>query len=291
MPFIAGQATAALERDFVAEIDGLRLSLAADDTIGSAGPARTTDSVVVKTEDTGDIPWYHSGYAWKGPLPAEPDRDGARRDVYYFLGYQIVAIGVLYTLPTSITNWDKDAWKDEDIFGNWWENITHPEWDKDDWAINYIAHPYWGAAYYIRGRERGLDRTQSFLYSVLLSTLYETTLEAFFEPVSYQDLVVTPVLGSLAGEYLFSPLRQRVRAKPGDPTWSDKTILFLTDPLGVLGAWTDRMLGVETKLSVQPVGMTGKQIALLESETEAMQRRALAARIERPWGIQLEIPW
>jgi hypothetical protein len=268
----------------------LQLALPAE-TGQSNGPlSRATDSIIVSSQED-DLPWYHSGYPWQASPSDVPDEPGLQRDTLYFLGYQLVAIGVLYMLPESVTNWDKDSWKDEDVFGNWWENITHPEWDKDDWGINYVAHPYWGAAHYIRGRERGLDRTHSFLYSVLLSTLYETTYEAFFEPVSYQDLIVTPIIGSLVGEYLFSPLREHIRAKPGGLSWSDKTLLFATDPLGVLGAWTDRMLGVESRLTLQPVGSTRRQNALPESEAEAMQRRALAASTDRPWGVQVEIPW
>ena len=54
---------------------------------------------------------------------------------------------------------------------------------------------------------------------------------------------MTPVVGSLAGEYIFSPLRQRIRAKPGKLDWADKAALFITDPLGVLNAETDRLLG------------------------------------------------
>ena len=53
-------------------------------------------------------------------------------------------------------------------------------WDKDPAWINYIGHPYWGATYYIRARERGFGEFGSFIYSAFLSALYEYGIEAFF---------------------------------------------------------------------------------------------------------------
>lgn len=88
-----------------------------------------------------------------------------------------------------------------------------------------------------------MQRARGFLYSALRSTIWEYGAEALAEPVSIQDPVVTPVVGSLVGEYIFSPLRQRIRAKPGKLDWADKAALFITDPLGVLNAETDRLLG------------------------------------------------
>jgi hypothetical protein len=48
-------------------------------------------------------PWYHTGYAWKGSPPAEPDWRGLSRDTGYFLGYQAIIVAVLYLMPSSIT--------------------------------------------------------------------------------------------------------------------------------------------------------------------------------------------
>ena len=159
-------------------------------------------------------------------MPA--DWKGLRRDTAYFLGYQFVAVAALYTAPTSVTNWDRSG----DHLDKFRYNVIHPTWDEDDFYINYLLHPYWGATYYIRGRERGLGRWQSLGYSALLSTLYEYGAEALFERPSYQDLVVTPLLGSLLGEFVFAPLRARIRSKPSPLDGSEKAALVLTDPLG-----------------------------------------------------------
>ncbi len=180
------------------------------------------------------------GYGWKIPPPDSPDWKGVGRDTAYFLTYQLLIVGLLYVAPESVSGWSKED--KEEL--KWGENVSDPHRDEDDKYINYLLHPYWGASYYIRGRERGLDRAQSFLFSTALSTLYEFGIEAYFEKPSYQDLWTTPVLGSLLGEFVFAPIRERIRGKPGELDWKDKTLLFLTDPLGVVGAKTDDLLGV-----------------------------------------------
>ena len=191
---------------------------------------------------------------WRVPPATSPDWSGLGRDTGYFLGYQFVAISVLYIAPESISGWSEED-KANYSFNKWKENVRNLTWDDDAWWINYITHPYWGAAYYIRGRERGLEPMSAFWFSALLSTLFEFGAEALFEQPSYQDLVVTPVAGALIGEYLFAPLRNRIRAKPGRLTRSDKTLLFVTDPLGMLNAEVDRWLGLSLAWRFGPLSM------------------------------------
>lgn len=182
-----------------------------------------------------DAAAHPDGYTWRGVPPTRPDWRGVRRDTAYFLGYQFAGIAVLYFAPESISGWDSEQKRNYNV-DKWRNNVSKPVWDEDRWWINYILHPYWGGAYYIRARERGLDRAQSFWYGALLSTLFEYSAEALAEPVSAQDLVVTPFAGFLVGEYLMSPLRERIRSISGKLDWSDKAILFMTDPVASLRA-------------------------------------------------------
>jgi hypothetical protein len=230
-----------------------------------------------------------SGYNWRGAPVDQPDWRGVRRDVGYFLGYQFAAIAVLYVAPESISGWDREQKRNYSV-SKWRNNIRKPVWDGDAWWVNYITHPYWGGAYYIQARERGLDRSQAFLYSALLSTLFEYGAEALAEPVSAQDLVVTPVVGYLVGEYLFTPLRARIRAKPGKLDWSDKTLLFVTEPLGVLSAQTDHLLGVKTTLQWQPIGL--QPPALAAGVDQAFGSPSGYPRSAVPvWGLQFRAEW
>ena len=239
-----------------------------------------------------------SGAAIESPVSEPllmPDWKGVRRDTYYFLGYQFAVIGVLYVMPTSVTNWNRD----EDHLDKWWDNVTHPTWDDDDFYINYLLHPYWGATYYVRGRERNLSRWQSFGYSALLSTLYEYGAEALFEKPSYQDLIVTPVLGSLLGEFVFMPIRNRIKAKSGPLDTTDKVLLVLTDPLGVVGEWTDRLIGVDTQVSLTPFRGPSAWRSNLRPRTGAPEPGAMHGgpwfdpqRPRHPvWGLQLDVRW
>ena len=224
-----------------------------------------------------------------------PDWRGAGRDTLYFLGYQAVVVGVLYALPEEETRFDKSGAE----FSKWRENVTHPVWDEDEPYLNYILHPYWGATYYIRGRERGLSRSQSFGYSALLSTLYEFGAEAFFEPVSYQDLIVTPLIGSLLGEFVFSPLRDYIRSRPGGPDNLGKVMLVFTDPLGAANQLVDRLLGVEAQVNIAPIAMSrmsGMRAHAWHAEADP-SRRAGLLRAENlhlrsvTWGVKLELRW
>jgi hypothetical protein len=218
-------------------------------------------------------------------LPA-PDWDGAWRDARYFLGYQIVGVAVLYLAPESISGWTDDD-KNEYSFVKWRDNVTNPVWDGDAWYVNWVLHPYWGGAYYIRARERGLDRNQAFWYSAMLSAMWEYGAEALIEPVSIQDLIFTPVLGALVGEYLFTPWRNTILAKPGTLHWSDRVALVLTDPLGAINGTVDRWFGVKSSLqlrhgSLQPPAMRHGPLATAPS----MPHRPASG-----WSVELRMQW
>ena len=230
-------------------------------------------------------------FPWRIVPPDTPDYAGAARDTAYFMVYQLAVIGLLYVAPESVSNWteeDKETWN----LDKWQENISNPERDTDDFIINYVLHPYWGATYYIRGRERGLNRPQSFAFSFGLSFLFEYGFEAFFENPSYQDLWVTPVIGSLVGEFWFSPVRDRIKAKPGELNWKDKTILFLTDPLGVLGSATDRALGIDTKVTVKAINTAAEPpVAGYSTRARSMSTARLSTRNKPALGLNVRFSW
>lgn len=187
--------------------------------------------------------------------PAKIGRDwiGLGRDTLLLIGYQAVGIGVLYVLPEETTGWTSE--KKKSSFANWWENVSHTQWDKDIWYVNYIGHPYFGAAYYTRARERGFNELDSFLYSALASAIYEFGVESIFEPPSVQDLIVTPVGGALLG-FAVEPLRNWVKRKP-EPQWYGHVILIATDPIGALNYVVERLVGIKSDIRVD-VGPASK---------------------------------
>ena len=228
------------------------------------------------------------GYRWEGPPAESPDWRGIKRDTLYFVSYQFVAIVILYMAPEKLSGWTQED-KDNYSFSKWTENVKKPIWDDDEWWVNYILHPYWGATYYIRAQERGFKSMQSFWYAVLLSTLYEYGAEALFEPVSIQDLIVTPVAGALIGEYLFKPIRKRIRAKD-QLNWPDKAVLILTDPLGVVNEGLNRILGVNTEVSFRQLRM--ENIPLSSGLSRERENKAEShSNINPVWGLQLQVNW
>lgn len=117
---------------------------------------------------------------------------------------------VLECLPEGATNWNRHDIQSVPLFKRWYRNVFKrgPEWDGDKFYFNYLLHPYAGAAYYMSARSCGYNAYQSLLYSALISTVgWEFGIEAFMERPSYQDLFVTPLVGSALGEGFYRAKR------------------------------------------------------------------------------------
>lgn len=186
------------------------------------------------------------------PATTSRDWEGLKRDTWYFMGAQVGSLGILYLMPGAVTNWS-DEQNDNFSLSKWHENISHPHLDKDDFYLNYLLHPYWGATFYVRARERGYEKLNAFWYSAFLSTFYEAGPEALFEQPSIQDLVITPVFGAWLGEY-FMGVRNRVRERAkerGYRTRGETWIWFLTDPLNLINTTLARAFDKDTRLSLQ----------------------------------------
>jgi len=179
------------------------------------------------------------------PLPPGRDWKGLGTDTALLLGYELVVAVPMYLLSDGADKGQPKALGD-----TWWDNVRHPHWDSDPVWINYVAHPYVGGAYYIRARERGFGAVDSFVYAAFLSTMFEYGVEAFFEPPSYQDLIVTPVAGALVGALIFEPLRNHIKAKP-ERAWYDNAILMVTDPVGALNSVLAWAFGITPSVELQ----------------------------------------
>jgi Domain of unknown function (DUF3943) len=223
-----------------------------------------------------------NGEATPGAL--ERDWGGLGRDTAFFLGYEAVVTGVLYLLPESLTKWTAEQRKTS--MSQWWENVQHPQWDDDNWYVNYLGHPYFGAIAYVRARERQFGAFGGFWYAALLSTLYEFGIEALFERPSYQDLLVTPVGGLLLGRLVFEPIRKRIQGKP-ERQWYDHLTLAVTDPLGTANSLLERSLGIDADIRVQfrpptlaPYASFNEPTAGSLNRPQEQHRRSLGIGIE-----------
>lgn len=186
-------------------------------------------------------------------LVYDPVKD-PKRLVYntgLFLGAAVASFGVLWIMPESFTSWDKEEMLEDGILSKWKDNVTSgPVWDEDGFFFNWISHPWAGAVYYMSARGSGYNKWESFAYSALMSTfLWEYGVEAFAETPSWQDLFITPILGSILGEQFFRWKGNIIKneKKVLNSRFLGGTSLFLMDPFNqVLDG-----LGYKTKNKIQ----------------------------------------
>ena len=125
------------------------------------------------------------------------------------------------------------------------------------YLLNYAMHPYFGGVYYMTARSNGFTILESFAYSAIMSTFFwEYGVEAFAEIPSVQDLIVTPVLGSVVGEGFFDAKRSILKndSKVLNSKFLGKTSLLLMDPLNTIMDSFGYKQKVKTQLNVAPVG-------------------------------------
>ena len=180
--------------------------------------------------------------------------------------YGFGVIGVLAILPSDISKWEKE----DDVLNKWSDNVVEgPYWDRDDWPVNYLGHPYFGGLYYQVARKSGYRQWDSFVYTALMSSFYwEYGIEAFAEVPSIQDLIVTPVLGWAYGEWAFNT-GMDIKAN-NDSLWGSSflgsTALVLLDPVDSLNVAINNLFGKEiiktgtgyVNVKNVPVGQNGE---------------------------------
>jgi hypothetical protein len=172
-----------------------------------------------------------------------------------FLGAAVVTFGVLWVMPESFTNWDKEEMRDYGLVNRWKDNVrAGPVWDEDGIFLNWIMHPWVGGIYYMSARGSGYNKWQSFAYTAIMSTFFwEYGIEAFAEIPSWQDLIITPILGSVLGEQFFRWKGNIIRneKKLLNSRFLGRTTIFLMDPMNqILDGF-----GYKTKNKVQTYSM------------------------------------
>ena len=84
----------------------------------------------------------------------------------------------------------------------WKTNLrSEPEWDTDEFGINFIGHPYQGTLYFNAARSQGYTYWQSLPFAVFGSATWEYFGENTLP--SYNDFIYTPLNGAALGEILY----------------------------------------------------------------------------------------
>jgi hypothetical protein len=174
--------------------------------------------------------------------------------MYMQLGL-ISGVVVLYLSPEFISQWTTEQKKIKGMDKKWLKNVKEgPRVDDDQFYINYIGHPISGAYYYTMARNDGYDWFGSFVFSFFVSTfVWEYGYEAFAEVPSVQDIISTPVLGSLLGEglyYLEKQLDENGGVIYGSRTLGNVAYAFL-NPLGRISDTLSETFGISTTMRIQ----------------------------------------
>ena len=145
-------------------------------------------------------------------------------------GAELFGITVLMLSPKEVTGWSADWTQDA------WRNVkrslsTAPVWDDDDWQLNYIGHPIAGSFYYNSLRSQNASIFHSFLFATAQSCIWEYFIEATAEKPSIQDLIVTPIVGSILGE---SAHRLTMNMRRNGFNFFEKVFVIIFNPIFVM---------------------------------------------------------
>ena len=145
-----------------------------------------------------------------------------------FIGVQASAVYI----NRNNDDWTDDGHRFSDGF------TRAPVWDDDIWYYNYVLHPWVGSEYYLAMRNRGGSRMKSFGYSTAMSTFYEYAVENLIQQPSANDLLITPIVGSLLGEARYM-LKEKIRTAPS-PIWGAQAWIAVLDPVDIsVGGYPD----------------------------------------------------
>jgi len=133
---------------------------------------------------------------------------GSQLEEFTIVGFGMMSLIAL--LPESISQWNTAEIQNTRLSDVYIKNIkSGPVVDQDSWALNFIGHPISGAAYYLLARHSGFNWSESMTFSILMSTFFwEYGLEAVIEKPSIQDLIITPLMGSVIGELFYQAERE-----------------------------------------------------------------------------------
>jgi hypothetical protein len=141
-------------------------------------------------------------------------------------GTELLCMGILMAMPREVTNWQpgylKDAMKNiKSAF------TTMPVNDEDAWGFNFVGHPIAGSLYYNAIRSQDATIFQSFVFSFAQSAIWEYIIEGSAEQPSLQDMIITPIFGTLLGE---ASHVATIKMRRNGFNWLEKITVIVINP-------------------------------------------------------------
>ncbi len=107
-----------------------------------------------------------------------------------------------------------------------------PVWDSDSFSWNYFVHPIMGSFSYLAYRNKKAHWAEAFAGAALNSAIYEYLIAGSTQQPSINDMVVTPILGSLMGEGIYQLKKQMLRNH--HLGFIEKVVMTVSDPFEVI---------------------------------------------------------
>jgi hypothetical protein len=148
------------------------------------------------------------------------------RAEFFIGGTEVLCMGILMAMPKEVTKWEPGFLQSAK------KNLkraftTMPENDEDAWGFNYIGHPIAGSLYYNAIRSQDATIFQSFLFSFAQSAIWEYVIEGMAEQPSLQDLIITPIFGTLLGE---ASHMATIKMRRNGFNWLEKITVIVINP-------------------------------------------------------------
>lgn len=204
-----------------------------NDSISVSAVTLSSDSITTLPRHKGSVSPYELPYSMTG---RSYDWHRLWINTATLSGAFVGTLLVLECLPEDATSWNRAELQDVPLFKRWHNHVIKkgPEWDHDKFYFNYILHPYAGAVYFMSARSCGFNFWQSLLYCSLISNVgWEFGIEAFMERPSYQDMLITPLVGSAIGEGFYK-LKRRIVCNGyqlAGSSFLGNLVVFIIDPV------------------------------------------------------------
>jgi len=106
-----------------------------------------------------------------------------------------------------------------------------PVWDRDSISWNYGVHPIMGSFSYLSYRNRKAHWAEAFAGAAVNSAIYEYIIAGGTQQPSINDLIITPLAGSLLGEGIYQ-LKKHILSDH-HLNFIEKMFITVTDPFEV----------------------------------------------------------
>jgi len=141
-------------------------------------------------------------------------------------GTELICMGALMAMPKEVTKWQPGYLNDA------MKNIkraftTMPVNDQDSWGFNFVGHPIAGSLYYNSIRSQDATIFQSFAFSFAQSAFWEYVIEGSAEQPSLQDMIITPIFGTLLGE---ASHVATIKMRRNGFNWLEKITVIIINP-------------------------------------------------------------